>query len=77
MLTNLFNLVTWSSDVDSKTVPEHVVDSDDVLLLDVLHITHDSGTHLHPHPASVGQHQAVVVGQHLALLEHCNTHPQV
>ena len=58
-------------------LPEHIVDGYDVLFLYVLDVTHDRGTRLDPDPASVGQHQAVVVSQHLALQKHCNTQTNV
>ena len=54
-------------------LPEHVVDCDDVLLVNVLGITDDGGARLQPYVSAVTVHQPVVVGQHLSFVQHCST----
>ena len=42
-------------------LPEHVVDGDDVLLVDVLGVTDDCCARLEPNVATVTVHQSIVV----------------
>ena len=53
--------------IHDKDLPEHIVDSDDVLFFDVLVVTDDGGARLQPHIAAMFVHQTVVVRQHLTL----------
>jgi len=55
-----------------RCLPEHVVDGDDVLLVDVLGVTDDRGTGLHPDIAAMAVHQTIVVGEYLTLVQHCD-----
>jgi len=56
-----------------ECVPEHVVDGDDVLLVDVLGVTDNCGTRLHPDVAAMAVHQAVIIGEYLTFVQHCST----
>jgi len=53
-------------------LPEHVVDCDDVLFVDVLGVADDRGARLQPNVSTVPVHQTVVVGQHLTFVQHCS-----
>ena len=52
-------------------IPEDVVDGDDILFVDVLGVADDGRARLQPDVAAMTIHQTVIVGQHLALVQHC------
>ena len=50
---------------------QHVVDTDDALLVLILGVTDQRGTHLHPGVASSPVQEPEICGHHLTLLNHC------
>lgn len=53
--------------------PEDVVDADDTVGSRRSTVVDNGGVALHPHPSSVLGQEAVVLGGHLAFVEHWNT----
>jgi len=74
MFSYSFLFILFLPDVHLYRLPEHVVDGNDVLFVDVLRVADDGGARLQPHVSSMSVHQAVVVGKHLAFIQYCNTH---
>lgn len=59
-----------------SSLPEDVVDADDAVRPGRSTVVHNGGVALHPHPPAVFGQEPVVLGGHLAFVEHWNKKSQ-